>query len=113
MFYKGDWMLSRLRLNIRWTLQNMILVPLSTARVVVLRKEGLRYYSAVKLLIGLIIIALVLSGAIFSLGWSVGFGEGFETGRKEVNQWWVDQKSTSYETNKILNERYLKGFDCA
>jgi hypothetical protein len=90
-----------------------IRLTISTARLVVLKKPGLHCYAASKLLVAISIIILLVSGAVFYTGWCSGFEEGFEVGRKEVNQWWIDQKSTYYDTDKILKERFSKGYDCA
>ena len=40
----------------------------------------------------------------FVWGYNLGLSDGRYTTRKEVNQWWIDQKSTSYETSEMLKE---------
>jgi hypothetical protein len=40
-----------------------------------------------------------------------GFDAGYEAGRRENNKWWVDEKSTAFETRQIVNRRYTRKFN--
>lgn len=38
-----------------------------------------------------------------------GFRRGYEQGRREVNTWWIDQKSRLYDTSERLKNDALNG----
>lgn len=56
-------------------------------------------------------LAALLAAAFFAWGYSLGLSDGRYTTRKEVNQWWIDQKSTSGGTSEMLKEWRAKEYN--
>lgn len=54
---------------------------------------------------------LLLLMAMLLLGELHGYRRGYELGRKEINTWWIDQKSRLYDTSEILKKDAAKGYN--